>query len=284
MCSPKETRLLYPLTLDPVDQNGPNSVLESAYSSRATVIASSFPNASQNGFEQEGSAEYLFMGCEDGGVFVFRATTHPFYPSELVPSPDSPKRRPNSPSISIISGSSNIHSTSSNIVASHARAVSNLTKERVEATKSMVEYDEEEEEAKLRALLNKPPVARDKLALDSMIPHFDIHLGVGGLLSNGSRAHSEKATKTPLSPRSQETPSSVLSPPSPISPLSRSRKSSLSALDDPYFRKPSASALDVPSFSILYHILPHQTGPGNSVSSIVFIPKTELAIVLQESG
>jgi hypothetical protein len=281
----QESRLLYPLTFDPVDQNGLNSVLESTCLSRATVLASSNPNVPQEDVERENSPEYIFMGCEDGGIFVFRATTHVLSPSGLVSSPDSPKRRPYSPSISSISRrSSATLPMPSNIVARHARAVSNLTRERVEAPMNLVDYDEEGEEAKLRALLNNSSSTRDKMSTDPIITHSDKHLDVPNMLSNVSRAHSEKSPKPSLSPRTPEIRASVYSHSSPTSPLSRSRKSSISAIDDPSFRKSNMTALGTPSFDILYHILPHQSGPGNSVTSIVFVPKTELVMVLQESG
>jgi hypothetical protein len=151
-----------------------------------------------------------------------------------------------------------------------SQAVSGLSKEKVEAPKNYVDFEDEPE--KLKDMLKGKGV-KDKTVADNLVPNFEKGLVV------------EKSPH-PL----------VVSPPGPISRRKDDARSLLSATNSPPFTPRSLSAPSSPSLVPLVssespinqsflclrcHIIPRRSG---AISAIQLLDNNHFFAVLQDNG
>lgn len=224
------------------------------------------------------------MGCNDGTVYVFQPSSE----ARVVPQ-NSNHSRPislidadvtsgrSTPSLRVrrhsrsyagsrsASPSLGFHQATLNMTP-RSQAVSGLSKEKVEALKNHVDFEDEPE--KLKEMLKGKGV-KDKTVMDSLVPNFEKGLVV------------EKSPPPPL-----------LVPPGPVSRRKDDARSLLSAANSPPFT-PSLSTPSSPSLVPLEsstnqyvlclrcHIIPRRSGV---VSAIQLLDNNRLFVVLQDNG
>lgn len=236
------------MTLNPNSQTC--SVHDATLSTNATVLISS--NA------RDSIAQHVVMGCDDGTIFVFR--TDPSRNTFIVSPPSHKGNSPTgirhvSPSPSTSSRRSGQSSMPPTALAlsSRLRAVSDLTKEMVEAPKNFVDYDDEE--GKLRALLNHDALVRDRVTS-----------GSGGFV------------------RSRKPPSSISTPIRHVEPAPLMSTTSISGAS--HHRGDDACPLGLDSNSSLllaFHIIPSHNGHEHSISALKIFGEDHF-ISLHRSG
>jgi hypothetical protein len=228
------------------------------------------------------------MGCKDGTVYVFQPSSE----ARVVPQNSNHSRPISLIDADVTSGRSTpslrarrhsrsyagsrsaspslgFHQATLNMT-SRSQAVSGLSKEKVEAPKNHVDFEDEPE--KLKEMLKGKGV-KDKTVTDNLVPNFEKGLAV------------EKSPPPPL-----------LVPPGPISRRKDDARSLLSATNSPPFTPGSLSTPSSPTLVPLvssesstnqyilclrFHIIPRRSGV---VSAIQLLDNSRLFAVLQDNG
>lgn len=279
-----DARLVCPITLGTSsDESGATpDVLRAALASSYSVIASS-PASVVTGSTPEAIAETICLGCRDGSLFVLKAVAS-FLPGDQSSNlnegsfPEfgvSPKTRlshlPSGASTPSASSKKSYfgHNAPTGLLTSPTRAVSNVNTVQVEAPKASVPHDDEE--GKLRAILGQTSQIRDTSSLESILRPLEKSVQID---SDTTSRPLDRQTIKPMKsklliqPISDDTPTRASSP---SSPASRSRHTSAS--------HPASMP-----YTLNYHIILSQTGPGQAVAAIEYLNDGSHVLVLQESG
>lgn len=164
-----------------------------------------------------------------------------------------------------------------------SRVVSGVSREQVQASRSLVDFEDESERLKdllKSSVVNRP--TRERSVVDTLLPSFEKGIVI--------------ERTSPLSP-SPFLPPSTLTPVSPGSSKGRDDpKSLLSAANSPIFTSRSLSAPPSPhlpiltdkseeeSVTLIAHILPPRCGAAHGVADLIVPEGSNLLVSLQESG
>jgi len=246
------------------------SILRPKESGRAdwgSIVEQSFLTVNPTTLEYwEGSDDStacgIIVGCEDGSLYVFsHVEAHTVVASE---STEQRRRRPRSP-ITIPRGQTPTSATSTSFALSfRPRAVSGVTKERIEAPKNYVDFEDEPDKLK-DILQGKNPKERTSISeAPSPAP------------ASPSSSFVEPLSLPQRKPKRKSPPRSLLSPNSSASPTPRS----FSSPGSPHNQTSGWN----PSFCLRYHIIPESAGSGRSICAIQILEGNKYIAVLHQHG
>lgn len=247
------------------------------------------------------------VGAKFGSVYLFgtplpgepasqtsppsQSRTHFPTPTATVPSgppaspPSSPKSQPHSRRHSGYLQSPSSLSLNQALIGPSARSrvVSGVSREQVQASKSVVDFEDESERLKdllKNSAVNRP--TRERSVVDTLIPGFEKGVVIARASPLPPSPLARSSTFSPVSPgvgKGRDDPKCLLS--AANSPIFTPR--SLSAPPSPHLPTPNDKT-EEEFVSLIAHILPPRCGATHGVSDLIIPQETDLLVSLQESG
>ncbi len=193
---------------------------------------------------------------------MFRINSESLGPRDKLHPGLAPRIRTTSPTSSVASVKPFGHLSPANMISSRSRAVSDLNMDEVQAPRSFIDHDNDED--RLRALLNNSAPSKGKRisSLPILSQRVDTAVNQKGPIDPSKQ---QPHSKGMLNVTVNELPNNT-----PTSPLS--------------LQSDAEDKLSSCSHALRYHINPPQAGPGYSCTFLKFIKDGDLLLSLQEAG
>ncbi|KAF5384322.1 hypothetical protein D9615_003314 [Tricholomella constricta] len=267
--------LLLPLTFPKYSETKKSNelytqLLDTSCSRAQPSVLKSWGPLSSSSLDVGGNVRHggVIIGTQDGTLYLLSQNTPSFGETQL---PESQVSRPTSPPRLLHDSRTPSRSSTPSAnsppfnISQRSRVVSSVTTEQVEAPKNYVDFDDEPDKLKDMLKGRQPRESREKYASPSEPDKF--------------HGHERSPTPSLLGSSSQkrkEVPRSL---------LSATHSPAFTATSPSYPPSPHDHTFDFPyDIGLWYHVIPPQSGPGHTVTSIRVIGDKQFLVVLQEAG